>query len=66
MNKSKKKIDKTPESNSLTDQILALANSELGKRNIVETMEDARESLERIRNGKRRGSNFVRGSSSGR
>ncbi|MFA6221115.1 MAG: hypothetical protein WC647_02250 [Desulfomonilaceae bacterium] len=63
MNKSKKKIDKAPETKSLTDQILALANSELGKRNAVETMESARESLERIRNAKRRGSNFLKGSS---
>jgi hypothetical protein len=63
MNKSRKKLHKTPESNSLTDQILALANSEVGKHDVVETMENARESLERIRNSKRRGVNFVRRSS---
>jgi hypothetical protein len=63
MNKSRKKLHKTLESNSLTDQILALANSEVGKHNVVETMENARQSLERIRNAKRRGANFVRGSS---
>ncbi len=63
MNKSRKKLHKTPESKSLTDQILALANSEVGKHDVVETMENARESLERIRNSKRRGANFVKGSS---
>ncbi|MGC8605186.1 MAG: hypothetical protein ACP5VS_16085 [Desulfomonilaceae bacterium] len=59
MNKNRKKIDQNPKTNSLTDQILALANYERGKRTVTDSMESSRESLERLRKGRRRGSDLV-------
>ncbi|MHB8202866.1 MAG: hypothetical protein ACYDHG_04075 [Desulfomonilaceae bacterium] len=59
MNKNKKEIDQNPKANSLTDQILALANSERGKGNVTASMESSRESLERLRKARRRGSDLV-------
>ncbi len=55
LSNNRKEIDKNPKTNSLTDQILALANSERGKNNITESMENAKESLERLRKARRRG-----------
>ncbi|MGC8660245.1 MAG: hypothetical protein ACP5U1_14360 [Desulfomonilaceae bacterium] len=59
MNKNSKEIKKNLQANSLINQVLALANSKRGKSNVTESMENSRESLERLRKVRRRGSDLV-------